>query len=64
MENLKRCQPETPVFIISGHARTDSDLKEALEKGASGLISKPFQNEKEMVNRLIGSVLKVTVASV
>lgn len=45
---VQTCQPETPVIIMSGHARNDQDVAVALKQGARELLLKPFYDEEEL----------------
>jgi signal transduction histidine kinase/ActR/RegA family two-component response regulator len=52
--------PETPVIIISGHARKNSGLNELIDAGAVELIPKPFLDEEEIRETLMRHYKKKT----
>ena len=58
VNKVKETSPETPVFIMSGHARTDADVSAALEAGAAGLITKPFESLEEVIAVLAGTLTR------
>ncbi len=45
-------QPETPFFIMSGHAQEDDEIRTAMAQGVTGAIAKPFGSLDEIVDSL------------
>lgn len=45
-------QPKTPVLILTGSLENDPIISRALEKGAKGVITKPFNSPAEVLNYL------------
>lgn len=52
LATAKEYQTDTPVVLISGHARADVEIKNALSAGALDVITKPFLDRDEFVNRI------------
>ena len=52
IETVKEKQPQTPVILLTGNARHDPIVVEALNKGATGIITKPFDSPDEVMNYL------------
>lgn len=49
IEAVKQHQPETPVIVLTGNSQNDPIVQEAMEKGAKGLITKPFNSPNEVL---------------
>lgn len=45
----KCCWPDTPVVLISGHAREEVEIKRVLSLGVRDVITKPFCNTESVV---------------
>jgi len=41
---MQEKHPDTPVILLTGNAKDDPLVQEALEKGAKGIITKPFDS--------------------
>ena len=56
IEKAKKAQPDTPIVILTGAAADDPQVKQALELGAKGLITKPFDKPKTVSQYLLGFI--------
>ncbi len=59
LKHAKTHQPDTPVMVMSGFARDNEMVKEALSEGAVDLLSKPFTDVEQtlaFVSKYINSV--------
>lgn len=54
---VKQRSPELPVIIMTGHAKTEAEIAEALELGAAHVIPKPFPAPSEVL-RAVEAVIK------
>ncbi len=52
IEVVSKQQPDTPVILLTGNSRNDPIVIEALEKGAKGIITKPFNSPQEVLDYL------------
>ena len=52
LAHSKKCQPETPVIIMSGFSKYDEDIQYALSQGAKGYFSKPFEDANKLINSI------------
>ena len=52
IEVSKKTQPDTPVILLTGNSRDDPIVKEAVSKGANGIITKPFQSPEDVLQYL------------
>ena len=49
-------QPSTPILLLTGSSSDDPEIVSALEKGAKGVITKPFKTPDtliEYINKFI-----------
>lgn len=49
---VKDHQPDTPVVLLTGNAPYDPIVVAAMKKGASGVISKPFESPDDVITYL------------
>ncbi|MBF0360156.1 MAG: response regulator [Oligoflexia bacterium] len=49
---VKASWPDTPVVVISGHAREEVEMKSVLEKGAKDVLCKPFSSMEMVISTL------------
>lgn len=52
IEAVKTKRPDTPVIILTGNSKTDPIVQDAITKGASGIITKPFSSPDEVLEYL------------
>lgn len=55
--SAKKSQPDTPVLVISGLAKIDPDIENALKMGALEVIPKPFESI-EAIDQIIRRHIK------
>jgi DNA-binding NtrC family response regulator len=49
LKTAKQRSPELPVIIMTGHAKTEAEIAEALALGAAHVIPKPFPPPSEVL---------------
>lgn len=54
----KEHQPSTPIILLTGSSKDDPVVREALEAGASGVITKPFRSPAEVIEYLKETINK------
>lgn len=54
LREIRSCQPELPVVLITGYAAIDNAV-EAMKNGATDYLSKPFSND-EIVNKVKNAI--------
>ncbi len=54
LQEIRACQPELPVVLITGYAAIDNAV-EAMKNGATDYLSKPFSND-EIINKVKNAV--------
>ncbi|MFK7825035.1 MAG: response regulator [Oligoflexales bacterium] len=52
IELVKKVQPDTPIILLTGNSKNDPIVQEAIAKGASGIITKPFNSPDEVLEYL------------
>lgn len=54
LEEIRTCQPELPVVLITGYAAIDNAV-EAMKNGATDYLAKPFSNE-EIISKVKNAI--------
>ncbi len=53
IERIRAVDSETPILLMSGHAEIEAEVRVAFEKGAVGLITKPFLGQNDVLRELM-----------
>ena len=64
IKSLRSSGLKCPIIVISGHAKTESDIQLAMESGAQLLIPKPFPRSNELIRLIRGVVVPPVVKSI